>query len=321
MKKLVFILVVAMVAGIAITSCTNDHEFDNSPKELSGSSIHVERDTLGLKPIEYQNLMHNIEALNTELCPQSRGWWGDFWNGFRRNPFRVIVADAVGGLFGMFGGIVGSIAGATACSAAAVFTQNVEFLEDPIKSRSSGGGSRGITFNDNPDALDDLVFETRDYPGLSDSTGYYHNLILLDVLKNGGVYDSDVTIVVDEIYAETAETFGIPESQLKEDVSSSDDLNTFFENELYNDEESATFSEYCARMKTLYPHLSNDIDVFEQIMMGLLNIPNLDETNYVQTIINYINNSSIGEQHKQNLINATIIGNASSRLWDENYGE
>lgn len=234
----------------------------------------------------------------------------------------VVRADAVGALFGgLYLGPVGGVAGATACSAVAVLCPSTAQEVSQPSSRSAviPDDDPSIGVNEPNEALENTVCQIGSSPSFADSVGYYHNRILLEYYNNNDAPTptENVDSIIVSIYAEAANIFNMSPQTLYYDTSAASCLNSFFDNKLYQQDEDMTMSAYCSKLKVHYPEHSMDLDVFEQIMEGILNIPNIDESNYVEKVIAYIQASNISQSHKESLINATLVGNASAKLWNQ----
>lgn len=305
MKKKV--LVVAIVTGmLSITSCSQDENL-----------IQTEHQTVN--QIEnYAVLNQQLTDLNAETFGTTRGWLGKFF----KKVCAVIVCDAVGGLCGsLHGGVIGGIAGATVCSAAAVICpvdQITLFAKGGNLTRAASIDSEVVQLpiQSREVALNGVVIRTKEEPTLADSVGYYHNLIVLNSDEHKTLTSRDVHVLAKDIYIESAKTFKVPEDELLSALDDSPEMNTYLNEKLYSQKEDETLNEYCVRLKKFYPDLSKDIDVFETIMTGITNLEGVEECEYVENVIEIINRSSISEIDKERLRNAAVIGFASSKLWD-----
>lgn len=312
MKKSFIILMLAIMGFVGMFSSCSQTDIPE-----------VEENVEIVKPASkgYVELTNQIKELNINNMHASRLTW---WQKFKKRLIAVILADASGA---MFGALVGQsagpagvplcgIAGATACSAVAALwpSSNIEISTAYSRSAMSDEDV-SIGVNEPNEALENTVCQLGSCPSFADSVGYYHNRILLEYYNNNTAPSEDVDSIIVGIYAEAANIFNVSPQTLYYDTSTAACLDPFFNNKLYQQDENMTMSNYCSRLKTYYPDHSSDIDVFEQIMEGILYIENIDETNYVERVIAYIQASDISQFHKECLINATLTGNASAKLW------
>lgn len=303
MKKSFIVLTLVVIALVGVVSSCSQTDVPE-----------MEECVENIKPADknYVQLRNQIMELNKENIVASRGSFRDFL----KRLVCVVRADAAGGLVGAIIGPISGVVGATACSAAAAVLPLEAMEVSPQQSRCAAGDEVAyVRVNKPNEALKNTVCQIGSSPSFADSVGYYHNRILLEYYNHNTTPSEDIDSMIEGIYAEAANIFNVSLQTLYYDTCTAACLDPFFSSKLYQQDEDVSMSDYCSRLKTYYPEYSSDIDVYEQIMEGILNIEDIDESNYVDKVIAYIQASNISQFHKESLINATLIGNASAKLW------
>lgn len=302
MKTNVIIIGALMLIGISMSSCSNE---DLTQEENKVENLEQEKELL--------NLQNQISELNTSTFGNSMYARG-FGKWFRK-VFGIVLSDAVGGIFGSLAGPGGTIVGATLASGGvAISGATPEFIARTAVT------SNPLEMNEESIALNNVVLKrnTNELPTLSDSIGYYHNKVLIDMNNKGQlVATKDIKSLCNEVYLNTNNILGyeIPLDEY-EKIANNKEIVSLIENSSENFADYEDMDKYLNNLRLAYPNLSSKFSVVREFMRGLANL-NIDENdgNYAQKVLELINNSNLYENSKEQLRNAVIIGNASYQLW------
>lgn len=297
MKK--YLIIFFAIMAVIFSSCSNE----TTSMEEGISSIEVEKDT---KQESLASLQGQIASFNDSICvhpSETRGFFSFF-----NRLWRVVSADAVGGLFGnLWGGPVGAIVGAAACS---TYTGADSFCTR-AKINNSEKWTLKYELNNNMDNLIPLPADGTS-PTLQDSIGYYHNKAILDLSKK----DIKLSInkmpilLLDEVKKEMPRKVTFTP---KDSIQLNKTYSEFVKNE--QNFSGVDIDAYEKHLISCYPSQSGEINVIFEFLKGVSSIKAEDETTYIQTILRLIDSSDLSNTIKQNLRNGVIVGNASNKLW------
>lgn len=269
--------------------------------------------------VDDQNLIaveNRLDSLNRAMFSEeipTRGW-KDFFKRF----ISVVVADAVGGMFGSSCGPVGTATGAIVASAVAAFVP----AENIYISRSCDNDNGDIP-QMNPPAISlssDLVpsQSTGTTNTVEDSIGYYHNMVLMSV--NGNISNNDRNI--DSLIVKLADISYKTYNTSREVVLNSLNENRQFYETIVSyivpqQNQEPSLDEVFALWMSLYPDNSQKLSVLKSFFKGMYQIGiNENDGDYLNKVLEIINNSSLDRKTKEDLRNAAIVGNASYQLWN-----
>ena len=290
MKKIIVILV-AVIAAV-FTSCSNEQA------GIITTSNNVVEENANVA--NFVALQDQISTFNDSLGINhqvTRGFFSRLW--------KVICADAVGGLFGnRWGGPAGAVVGAAACSGGAALENSTRAFAE-----------KKIDFRYEMDTdLDGLVPSSTNGSASNseDSIGYFHNKALVN-LKNSNklisIHDMPV-LLLDEVKNE------IPQNTTFTDKDSVQ-LNKTYQEFVANEEKFTgnDISSYEKHLVDCYPSQSNEIKVICEFLKGITNIDAVDANSYTSKILEMVENTQLPGNIKRNLRNGVIVGNASKKLW------
>lgn len=288
------------------------------------------------KELVLQDLQNKIEAYNTQR-------FGGMERDSRRGKFfrwfwKVVVSDAVGAILGSLAGPGGTVVGAATASGIAAIPAVNDRIDVSVGTSSSTGlagdqnlnidsllqsrGNRPI-FSDDPFGRvvprfngNQIVRST-----IIDSVGFYHNraLFLLNQ-DNPNWYTLTNDQITSELSKRVCYVTGwntaagdslIPDSTLLK-------IQTFNEQIQNAVENSYDAHEVCSKLAEIYPECSAELNILSSTISGLENC-NETEANsldYIESILNIVDNSSISVETKSQIRSGIIVSNASSKLWN-----
>lgn len=293
MKNFLFLFVLTFT--MLFVSCTDENSL--STVKSFDSEVVVKADSLAL-------LQAKVQSLNEKLyvnSPVTRGW-------FSRLLHRVL-ADAVGGLFGnLAGGPAGAVVGAASFSAlcASVAT------EDQFQKVGTQARMNEVNF-----AMCDLIpDDTSGEDMASDSLGYYHNAVLLDVYSEKVAISEIPQILLEEVKDSFPNLGSVSYKDSLQIVEAYDEFYSA-ESKYKGEDDLNSYSEH---LSNCYPAQKGEIAVITEFLNGL-NFAGKSSKEYVNEVLGLVKQSGLSAETKRNLRNAIIVGNASNRLWAKDGSE
>ena len=309
-------LILSIPFILASFSCSSSDMIDEGVKNDTQVNNYVEQQ------IELSNINSQISALNENMFyanqPETRGlkkWFKKF--------IAIVVSDAVGGLFGnLYGGACGAICGAVTASAAAAFI--------PADNITVGKAPKSIervkipspTMNSANVALSQTILPEKSASGGElqkiDSIGYYHNYIMLSIQPLEEAELVSVDDIIDNVSDLSAKEYGEQKQTLVDNLQANRSLfDNIIEKKMYSSEEYPDLHELMNEWKEMYPDQTDCLSVLETFFEGISNMEvEENDGEYLNKVLNIIENSSLSEEIRMNLRNAFIVGNASYQLWN-----
>lgn len=295
MKKNVFYLVVLMIVASISVSCTvqDDCSLQSHSSETKENQ-EMEQLVLALENYNANYLENNIETRGIA------SWL--------RRLVRVTFADAVGALCGATYGPYGAVAGGVFSSVCAYcLDANAE------AEHRRANIERGVKMN----ALTDVVFESN-IPMCTDSVGFFHNKIIMNLYSNGMLYmDKDNESLINEICYQ-ADSLTLNENRPVSNEDFMKGLNLYRFIEAYPEMSSLeTFEDYVKAYVNLYPGYEDELEILHDYISTLCGIsPEQNTGLYITGALDIINKSQVNNTIKKRLGEAFITGYASSKLWN-----
>ena len=296
LRLAVFSVALALIGG-SIYSCTEDSSLDNIDKLEVGQ---VEQ-----QDPRYISLTDSITSLTNKTILESGCYnyetRASLWKRLKKWCV-VVCADAIAGLLTNDSDVASNVS----LSAAQLLAyQPFDPSTPEIMSLDR--------------ALDQELLANPSWARTSlDNSGYLHNKVLVTLYQIHG--DNLLTLSLDEIYADAdsiasnAPAFGIVSPAVRNEAQS-----IFAQiNEVYNATE--TMEEFFEEAKIQFPNERQQLNVFEVVMNGFFQIDlNADNGEYLNTVMQTINTSSLPEVDKQMLRTGISIGHASAFLWSRQF--
>lgn len=294
MKKVFMFLVMALT--MLCVSCSSEDSV--STPATSTTEVTAELDS-------FASLQAKIAGLNAQMqtqCPATRGWFARLC--------RRILADAVGGLWGNFlGGPAGAVAGAASFSA---LCAAVEVSNNPTNADTTVKINDKIAHCDADEGL--VSCDEEEACSVMDSIGLYHNRVLIDIAVD------DVEVPVSEypnmLLADVRNNYpNLGEISTEDSVKIVTLCSEFLEleKEYKGGKDIGSYAEY---LESKYPSKKGEIEIIKEYFNGLPYAEASDlSTEYMNKVLEMIDDATLSADVKQNLRNGVIVGNASNRLW------
>lgn len=308
MKNFIFLILmsVCMFSCSSVDNCTDNGNAENS------------------QAVEYLKVYQQIDSLNQcAFVSESIQTRGKFLNWFK-NVGAVVLADAIGGMFGwMCTPIVAVSAGTVASGAIALLVGRDRIFNKGNRTGIAPMDTTGMHFPpmNNPNfSLSHLVPSTPangTFPTLSDSIGYYHNCMLLEIQRDFGSTPITLDTLIYTVAQKTSTIYGVNADYLEETLRQKSDV---YENACSEDMVSGNtedIHELVEKWILLYPEHESELRTLGIFLEGISGLDvEVNDGDYLSKALEVVNSSSLDEDVKFNLRNAFVIGNASNRLWN-----
>lgn len=320
MKKHFFFAAFAAICLTGTVSCSSD-ETINEENQVSNQAA------LSILQQDIANL--NVQEFGMPIDQRTRSL-----KSFFRRLWKVVAADAIGGICGAWGGPVGMAVGAATASG----TVSVPAVNDKVDvvlglpttditrlSTRASLDSITYTLNSNMDGL--IPSNRSSKNGLSgltfglDSIGYYHNKAILDL---NSTQPDWTTYSTEDLTKElgkkimTVTGWGTIEDIEKLTQPSGDivKLNVYLQQLVLND--NCELKDMCEEVKKAYPSYSSQIDILYETIYGLQCTvsENSNTLNYCEKVLDIIDNAKIDNNLRSQLRSGIVVANASSKLWN-----
>lgn len=290
--KITLLSIAVLLFGGFAYSCTEDSSFDNvsAPGETQVINLDPQYDVL----VDSLTKLTNTTVLDFQVNMHTSR--ASFWKKWTKKLFVVVLCDAIGG-------VTGNIVGAAFTSYCAARSQGL-LPYNP--------GDVDILNNRSLDQQ--LLADTTWARTPADNSGYLHNKVLVQLYEKHG--DDLLTIPTNQIYAEAdsivTNDFGIGIVR-PADQSAAE---TLYAQLAEVGENSETITDFFTAWKQLHPDNRNQWNVLEVVMNGFYELDlNADNGQYLNSVIQTINTSSLPDEEKQSLRTCISIGHASAFLW------
>lgn len=311
-RNMLATLTAIVICAVMTTACSSNEEPILQPNATENTEIIYNDPVLTSVKLQLDSL-NNATFSDINKSRGFRDWF--------KRVVAVVVSDAVGGMVGSVGGPVGTAVGAIGASAVAAFTpiENISFM-----SRSGTAMTESSSTPQMNPASISLVSsiipasKTNVQISKEDSLGYYHNKALLSM--NQSIHSDKIDF--ENILIHTADITGNLYHASQEDLTLVFNENRpLFDNiaseivPLRNLE--VTPLEIINLYATKYPNYQSELNVLGSFFEGLYNM-DIDENDgeYMNKVLEIIQNASLDDNTKQHLRNAVIVGNASYQLWN-----
>lgn len=297
MKKL-FLIVVAIAVVASTTNCSNE------TFEKRSSIIQYEQDSLIRKQAfcelesEIQNLNHQYVLTHGTV---TRGWLGRL--------FKSFFMDAIGGVFGSWGGPVGASVGAASFSVLAWTNEPVWSPNQIVMTEGSSAISNDLVIP-LPRGEEELV-EIKD-----DSVGFYHNYMLQQIGSISSVTGLGLNNISVTLLGKIRNKISQREyNVLYEDFMRPNKVFDKVQANLSSVNSAQSLSELSTTFGNIFPGQREEFNIIKNYIEGIQQIDENASNTYTQNVIELIDGSGISEVEKKNLYRGIVIGQASSRLW------
>lgn len=308
MRKL-FYLILLCIVTVLVTSCEKRMEDSIVGEDHTYSEV-----------VELQNRIDSI-AVSMSFAPeiQTRGL-----SSWLVKIGATVLADAVSGIVasGLSSGNVYIGYGVAIAASTLVATLSVDRISFLAGTRATTDNERGI-LEMNPEGIamsGVLPIEryTQSLNMQSDSIGYYHNLIIMEMADTLSAMD---TISTDCIITLTADALGkyfdVNNEEIKTALNSYSEPYVFIENNYCRFGTCESTSDIIDIWENKYPNRNNELSLIEAFMNGLVNIQVRDNDGaYLSNVLYALHTSNLDAQMKVRLRNAFIVANASYQLWN-----
>ncbi|WP_028897460.1 hypothetical protein [Prevotella sp. HUN102] len=315
MRKILLLIVLVF----SLFACNSENEIVQVEKSTSGvvSNDNVQK-------IAVYNVQSQIDSLNHTMFTTEYGQTRGFFKFLKKFLF-VTVADAVGGMLGSMITPAGTVAGATVMSGLAsglVSRTSADKIDMNIRlTRSANANNPEIFMPMNPDsiALNNLIPLKKDcsIPELSDSIGYNHNRILLELKAEATEEILDLDTMLTKIAQKTSKIYNVDEQIVLRDLQINRKIFDDVVSPEMDIEKMNSLTDYLNAWNQKYPEKTDELSVLKTFFEGVAQLKvEENDGQYLSKILDLISNSSLNPEMKQNLRNAFVVGNASYQLWN-----
>ena len=309
MKKTFSILMLCLIAGAGMTSCSNEVEgstavIKNANWEFDSLGQSVQ--TYNLNTLPCASTFQNDSTLSLNEAINSPKKIRKGWKIFLK-VLGVFSADALGALFSPAGAGCASI-GAAGLLAGMKLT-GPDLSGQPMKMKPLMSTSL-IKSNSTTCAPLQLSAKIDDQT-IVINDGVLHNSTIADIYS---VYGNDMfSVPLDTLLCKfncEAEAYGMSNSE-------SDTANQMVDVISQICETASNLDDFFAQMTKAYPEMTGELAVLKEVMRGydILDIEN-DNSEYAQALADIVSKSNISAESKKKLLGAIAVANASVRLWN-----
>jgi hypothetical protein len=238
--------------------------------------------------------IHDIDiSANMEKFNMSKAWsWSRFW--------AVVKADFIGAAIGAIAYLSDPLSG-TVCTIVLAVTTSIE---------------AGRTFGKAPDnTSEDIIFPS-DNKVFGTDVGYYHNIIVKNMfIKYSDLQTVSSTELLNRVIKE-AHLLGLNITAASRNTAS---LLNYSRKSLSIVEQSSSNKEIADELTAIYPNKKQEFDILRNYLFAVE--PIQDNNGLVSTYatgsISIVEQSSIPDESKQNIISALATSANSANLWSE----
>ncbi len=241
--------------------------------------------------------------------------------GIWKRLFAVVISDASGAIFGLkfLPGTNGAVGAIAASGLAAVVGSDRISFNAPV-SRTMMSDS--VQMNPSNIALSTYIIPSKRGNNIimskMDSIGYFHNKVLMELKEsltpNGFVMDTLFAKVADV----TCEYYGEPAEKVRKSLN---DNRIFFDKLVRLQKtvlnECNDIHGLVDAWKKQFPEQRQELDTMEKFLNGIAHLKvEENDGEYLNKVLEIIDNSNFDDNKKSELRSAFIVGNASYQLWN-----
>ena len=304
MKKLLFLFLgfIAILMGV---SCNSNEEQVTAPSSDNDCMTLSQEDLQGLKDLSFQIQCYNeqFSSTNTRAKKIRLPKW-----------LAVIAADGIG----LLSGGPGTSALFSGTAVAAILAKVDKVIYDVFFYNTNTIHTRTLDSTLTEKAV--VVINSSNYTtAYSDSIGYYHNVLIREILSDSTKAHSFSTLTGNKLVAfvnNLSDSIGIFPILEIGNKPLMDSVYQQAEDIVKIVDGAETKAELYLQLRNTGMLSSSEMNVIESYLDGLYNL-NLSENDgsYTRGVLHVVDSSNVSSTIKEKLGNIMIVSNASSYLW------